>query len=82
LRISAECERYDRRQQVQGGELGGNNFTKGKMERRLAQIEESVAHYLSQLDTQTAAGEAPSEQDRAAQGEADQARGGEAPQSD
>src|SRR5258707_1104866 len=38
-----------------------NNFTKGKMERRLAQIEESVARYLSQLDTadrQTAAGEA------------------------
>src|SRR5215211_8827409 len=28
-----------------------NNFTKGKMERRLAQIEESVARYLAQLDT-------------------------------
>ncbi len=28
-----------------------NNFTKGKMERRLAQIEESVARYLSQLDS-------------------------------
>ena len=42
-----------------------SNFTKGKMERRLAQIEESVARYLSQLDTadrQTAAGEAPSEE--------------------
>jgi transposase len=42
-----------------------NNFTKGKMERRLAQIEESVARYLSQLDTadrQTASGEAPSEE--------------------
>ena len=42
-----------------------NNFTKGKMERRLAQIEESLARYLSQLDTadrQTAAGEAPSEE--------------------
>ena len=42
-----------------------NNFTKGKMERRLAQIEESVERYLSQLDTadrQTAAGEAPSEE--------------------
>ena len=42
-----------------------NNFTKGKMERRLAQIEESVARYLSQLDTadrQTAAVEAPSEE--------------------
>src|SRR5476651_1643056 len=42
-----------------------NNFTKGKMERRLAQIEESVARYLSQLDTadrQTASGETPSEE--------------------
>jgi transposase len=29
-----------------------NNFTKGKMERRLAQIEESVARYLSQLARQ------------------------------
>jgi transposase len=41
-----------------------NNFTKGKMDRRLAQIEESVARYLSQLDTadrQISAGEAPSE---------------------
>src|SRR5262245_54094056 len=27
------------------------NFTRGKMERRLGQIEESVARYLSQLDT-------------------------------
>src|SRR5260370_2080285 len=42
-----------------------NSFAKGKMERRLAQIEESVARYLSQLDTadrQTAAGEVPSEE--------------------
>jgi len=41
-----------------------NNFTKAKMERRLAQIEESVSRYLSQLDTadrHTSAGEAPSE---------------------
>src|SRR6202049_4530540 len=41
-----------------------NNFTKGKMDRRLAQIEESVARYLSQLDTaarQIASGEEPSE---------------------
>jgi transposase len=41
-----------------------NNFTKGKMDHRLAQIEESVARYLSQLDTadrQTSAGEEPSE---------------------
>jgi hypothetical protein len=28
-----------------------NNFTKGKLERRLKQIEESVARYMSQLDT-------------------------------
>jgi hypothetical protein len=27
------------------------NFTRAKMERRLAQIEESVARYLGQLDT-------------------------------
>src|SRR3954451_19984313 len=42
-----------------------NNFTKGKMERRLAQIEESVARYLSQLDSadrQTAPSDAPSEE--------------------
>ena len=41
-----------------------NNFTKGKIERRLKQIEESVARYLSQLETadrQTAAGEEQSE---------------------
>ena len=37
-----------------------NNFTKGKLERRLKQIEESVARYLSQIETadrQAAAGE-------------------------
>src|SRR5437868_4260491 len=42
-----------------------NNFTRGKLERRLKQIEESVARYMSQLDTadrQTAAGEAPAGQ--------------------
>src|SRR5229473_6687873 len=41
-----------------------NNFTKGKIQRRQKQIEESVARYMSQLDTadrQTAAGEDPSE---------------------
>src|ERR1700746_2842950 len=40
-----------------------NNFTEGKIRRRPKQIEESVARYLSQLDTadrQTASGEAPS----------------------
>lgn len=42
-----------------------NNFTKGKLERRLMQIEESVARYMSQLDTadrRTAAGQDPSEE--------------------
>jgi len=41
-----------------------NNFTQGKIQRRQKQIEESVARYMSQLDTadrQTAAGEGPSE---------------------
>ena len=41
-----------------------NNFTQGKIQRRLKQIEESVARYMSQLDTadrQTAAGEEASE---------------------
>src|SRR6202140_5250669 len=41
-----------------------NNFTQGKIERRLKQIEESVARYMGQLDTadrRTAAGEDPSE---------------------
>ena len=41
-----------------------NNFTKGKLERRLKQIEESVARYLGQLDTadlRAAAGEEVSE---------------------
>jgi transposase len=41
-----------------------NNFTTGKLERRLKQIEESIARYLGQLDTadlRTAAGEEASE---------------------
>jgi transposase len=41
-----------------------NNFTEGKIKRRQKQIEESVARYMSQLDTadrRTAAGEQPSE---------------------
>jgi transposase len=41
-----------------------NNFTKGKLERRLKQIEEGIARYLGQLDTadrRTAAGEDASE---------------------
>jgi len=42
-----------------------NNFTKGKLDRRLMQIEESVARYMSQLDTadrRAVAGEDPSEE--------------------
>jgi len=31
-----------------------NNFTQGKIQRRQKQIEESVARYMSQLDTATA----------------------------
>src|SRR3979490_1807577 len=41
-----------------------NNFTQGKIQRRQKQIEESVARYMSQLDTadrRIAAGEEPSE---------------------
>jgi transposase len=41
-----------------------NNFTKGKLERRLKQIEESVARYIGQLDTadlRAAAGDEASE---------------------
>jgi len=48
---TGESERRDRRQQVQGGELARQQLHERKMERRLAQIEESVARYLSQLDT-------------------------------
>ena len=50
------------------------NFTRAKMERRLAQVEESVARYLSQLDTDL---QEPSEalavRDGASDGEACQA---------
>src|SRR6185437_6175311 len=54
-----ECSRRIRREppvphkvrRVQGGEQPGRNFTRAKMERRLAQIEESVARYLRQLDS-------------------------------
>ncbi len=36
---------------VQGGNNRDRNFTKGKVERRRAQLEESVERYLSQLET-------------------------------
>ena len=55
------------------------NFTRGKVERRRAQLEESVARYLSQLDT--ADRQEPSEalavKTEQAEGEAWQARGGD-----
>lgn len=41
-----------------------NNFTQGKLDRRLKQIEQSVARYLGQIETadrRTAAGDDPSE---------------------
>ena len=55
------------------------NFTRGKVERRRAQLEESIARYLSQLDTadRQEPSEALAAQDGAAEGEARQARGGD-----
>lgn len=44
-------ERRHRRQQVQGSQQPHKNFTRAKVERRRTQLEESVARYLSQLDT-------------------------------
>ena len=61
---AGEGQRCHRRQQVQGRNSRDNNFTEGKIQRRQKQIEESVARYMSQLDTadrQTAEGEEPSE---------------------
>src|SRR5437762_5346955 len=40
------------------------NFTQAKMQRRLAQIDESIARYLSQLDSADRQGEARSEERR------------------
>ena len=62
-----------------------NNFTKGKLERRLKQIEESVARYLSQIETadrHAAAGEDNLEtvtHENAAQRKTIEARGGGEP---
>jgi transposase len=51
------------------------NFTRAKMERRLAQIDESVARYLSQLDTADAGAIGSTRrEDGTPQGEACQAR--------
>ena len=52
------------------------NFTRGKVERRRAQLEESVARYLSQLDAADPAGAYGSAcgQDEASQGEVGKAR--------
>ena len=49
--IAHEGERCDRRLQIQGGQTRDKNFTRGKVERRRQQLEESVARYLAQLDT-------------------------------
>src|SRR5262245_8926121 len=43
-------ERCDRWQQVQGGQYP-RHFTRGKVERRRAQLEKSVARYVAKLDT-------------------------------
>ena len=53
------------------------NFTRAKVERRRAQLEESVARYLSQLDTadRQEPTEALAERVTSAQGEADEAEG-------
>ena len=60
------------------------NFTRAKMERRMAQIEESVARYLQQLDTRRPAGavrgaqsqdQPPEREDREAEGADAAARG-------
>ena len=74
-------ERRHRRQQVQGGDNRGKNFTEAKMKRRLEQIDESIARYLSQLDTADRQGDGAGGQDHAAQGEdREAARGDRAPQ--
>ena len=44
-------QRGDRRHKFKAVNNRDRNFTRAKMERRLAQIEESVARYLAQLDT-------------------------------
>ena len=48
---SGRRQRGDRRLEVQSGQQPGSQLHKGKVERRRAQLEESVARYLSQLDT-------------------------------
>src|ERR1051325_3167796 len=46
-----DSERCHRWQQVKAVNNRDKNFTRAKVERRRAQLEESVARYLSQLDT-------------------------------
>jgi sugar-specific transcriptional regulator TrmB len=61
---AGEGQRCHRRRKFKAVNSRDNNFTQGKIQRRQKQIEESVARYMSQLDTadrQTAAGEEPSE---------------------
>ncbi len=56
------------------------NFTRAKTERRMAQIEESVARYLRQLDTADPAGAIGSahDQDNPFEGKNREAEGGDA----
>ena len=56
------------------------NFTRAKMERRMAQIEESVARYLHQLDSadRQEPSEALDDQDDPPEGEDREAEGGDA----
>jgi hypothetical protein len=42
------------------GNTRDRNFTQAKMQRRLAQIDESIARYLSQLDSADPSSEEPS----------------------
>jgi hypothetical protein len=46
-----EGESGDRRLEIQAVNNRDKNFTEAKIERRRTQLEESVARYLSQLDT-------------------------------
>ncbi len=50
-RPANESERGDRRLEVQAVNTRDKNFTRGKIERRRQQLEDSVARYLAQLDT-------------------------------
>jgi len=48
---AGEGQRCHRRSKFKAVNSRDNNFTQGKIQRRQKQIEESVARYMSQLDT-------------------------------